>query len=106
MFYVGFLEELIFRVYIQDTFISFFNKNKWIGVVIASFIFGLWHLINASLVQVLFTFMIGLVFGLSKYLIKDTIPFCCPTISAIKHKDIAIDWRRPDILNTKNWKQR
>ena len=68
---IGPVEELIFRVYIQDTFISFFNKNKWIGVVIASFIFGLWHLINGSLVQVLFTFMIGLVFGLSKYLIKD-----------------------------------
>lgn len=69
---VGPVEELIFRVYIQDTCIDFFNKNKWIGVIIASAVFGLWHFINGSFIQVLFTFAIGLVFGFSKYLIKDS----------------------------------
>ena len=67
---IGPVEELIFRVYYQETFISFFNKNKWIGVIIASALFGMWHLINGSPLQVLFTFGIGLVFGFAKYFIK------------------------------------
>lgn len=48
-----------------------FSKNRWIGVIIASALFGLWHLINGSFIQVLFTFGIGLVFGLTKEYIKD-----------------------------------
>ena len=67
---VGPVEELIFRVYLQDAFMSFFQKNKWIGVVIASLLLGLWHLINGSFIQVLFTFGIGLCFGFAKYGIK------------------------------------
>ena len=67
---IGPVEELIFRVYYQETFISFFNKNKWIGVIIASALFGMWHLINGSPLQVLFTFGIGMVFGFAKYFIK------------------------------------
>ena len=67
---VGPIEELIFREYYQDTFCEFFKNNKWIGVVIAAALFGLWHLINGSLLQVLFTFGIGLVFGLGKHFIK------------------------------------
>lgn len=67
---IGPVEELIFRVYYQETFMSFFNKYKWIGVIIASALFGLWHLINGSLLQVLFTFGIGLVFGFAIYFIK------------------------------------
>lgn len=70
-FIIGPVEELIFRVYLQDTITSFFNKNKWIGVVIVAIIFGFWHLINGSLLQVLFTFIIGLVIGLSKHFIKN-----------------------------------
>ncbi len=67
---IGPVEELVFRVYYQETFMSFFNKHKWIAVIIASAIFGLWHLINGSPLQVLFTFGIGLVFGFAKYFIK------------------------------------
>ena len=70
MLIIGPVEELIFRVYVQETFISFFNKNKWIGVILASMLFGIWHLINGSFFQVLFTFMIGSVFGFAKYFIK------------------------------------
>lgn len=33
--------------------------------------FGWWHLINGSLLQVAFTFGIGLVFGMCKYYIKN-----------------------------------
>ena len=68
---VGPVEELFFRVYLQKTFVNIFSKNKWIGVIIASALFGFWHLINGSIIQVLFTFGIGLVFGLTKEYIKD-----------------------------------
>ena len=71
MIIIGPVEELIFRVYLQETFIGFFEKNKWIGVIITSLIFGLWHFINGSFIQVLFIFGIGLIFGFSKYLIKN-----------------------------------
>ena len=70
-FIIGPVEELIFRVYYQETFISFLPKFKWIGVLIAAFLFGWWHLINGSLLQVAFTFGIGLVFGMCKYFIKN-----------------------------------
>lgn len=68
---IGPVEEFVFRVYLQDTFVSFFEKHKWLGVVVAAFLFGLWHIINGNIVQVLFTFGIGLVFGFAKYKIKD-----------------------------------
>mgnify|MGYP003408423326 FL=1 len=68
---IGPVEEFIFRVYLQDAFVSFFEKNKWLGIVIASFLFGLFHIINGSIIQVLFTFFIGLVFGFAKHKIKD-----------------------------------
>ena len=70
-FIIGPVEELIFRVYYQETFVGFLNKNKWIGVLIAAFLFGWWHIINGSLLQVAFTFGIGLVFGMCKYYIKN-----------------------------------
>ena len=70
-FIIGPVEELIFRVYYQETFISFFTRFKWIGVLIAAFLFGWWHFINGSLLQVAFTFGIGLVFGMCKYYIKN-----------------------------------
>ena len=72
MIIVGPVEELIFRVYVQETFIGFFTKHKWIGVIIASALFGLWHFINnGDFAQVLFTFGIGLAFGFAKYFIKE-----------------------------------
>ena len=70
LFIIGPVEEFVFRVYLQDAFVGFFEKNKWFGVVIASFLFGLWHIINGNIIQVLFTFGIGLVFGFAKYKIK------------------------------------
>lgn len=69
--FVGPVEELAFRVYYQETFCSFFLKHKWIGVIIAAFLFGLWHLINGGLFQVFFTFGFGLIFGFAKYFIKN-----------------------------------
>lgn len=71
LFIIGPVEEFVFRVYIQDALISCFKKHQWIGVVIASLLFGLWHIINGSLIQVLFAFGIGLVFGFAKYKMKN-----------------------------------
>ncbi|HIZ64650.1 MAG TPA: CPBP family intramembrane metalloprotease [Candidatus Blautia pullicola] len=68
---IGPVEEFVFRVYLQDTFVSFFENHKWLGVVVEASLFGLWHIINGNLVQVLFTFGIGLVLGFAKYKIKD-----------------------------------
>ena len=67
---IGPVEEFVFRVYLQDTFVSLFDKHKWMGVVIAAFLFGLLHIINGNIIQGLFTFGIGLVFGFAKYKIK------------------------------------
>lgn len=71
VFAVGPVEELVFRVYVQETFISFFEKHKWIAVIITAFLFGLWHIINGTLFQFLITFGIGLVFGFAKYFLKN-----------------------------------
>ena len=68
---IGPVEELVFRVYYQETFCGFFKKNKWIGVIIAAALFGIWHIINGSLFQVLFTFGFGLIFGFAKYFLKN-----------------------------------
>lgn len=68
---IGPVEEFVFRVYLQDAFVSFFGKRKWLGVVIAAFLFGGWHIINGFLMQGFFTFGIGLIFGFAKYKIKD-----------------------------------
>lgn len=80
LFYIGFVgtvEELIFRGYIQELFVDILPKHKWTGAVIAAAIFGLWHWVNGSFVQVLFTFAIGSFIGLMKYFIKN-----CTLISA------------------------
>ena len=69
--FVGPVEELVFRVYYQETFCGFFKECKWIGVIIAAALFGLWHIINGGLFQVLFTFGFGLVFGFAKYFIRN-----------------------------------
>lgn len=62
MLLVGLGEEILFRGY-------FFNKlgcifaNKHIIIIISSLLFGLWHIINGSWIQVLFTSVIGTALG-------------------------------------------
>ncbi len=69
--FVGVGEEIVFRGYIQNQFTTWLKKCKWLAPLIAAAIFGLWHIINGSLIQVLFTTAIGCVFGYAKYFIKD-----------------------------------
>lgn len=68
---IGPAEEWIFRVYVQGTIVDLLPRAKWLGVVAASVLFGLWHLINGNLIQVFFTFLIGCVFGFAKYRIQN-----------------------------------
>lgn len=68
---VGPVEEFIFRVYLQDVFVGLFKSSGWLGVIAADALFGLWHIINGNLLQALFTFAIGLVFGFARYDVKD-----------------------------------
>lgn len=76
--FVGVGEEIFFRGYIQNQFEIWLKKCKWLSPLIAAAIFGLWHLINGNMIQVLFTTLIGCVFGYAKYFIKD-----CSLLSVI-----------------------
>ena len=69
--FVGVCEEIVFRGYVQNQFEIWLKKCKWLAPLIAAVLFGLWHIINGSLIQVLLTTLIGCVFGYSKYFIKD-----------------------------------
>ncbi|MDE6408121.1 MAG: CPBP family intramembrane metalloprotease [Anaeroplasmataceae bacterium] len=76
--FVGVCEEIVFRGYVQNQFEIWLKKCKWLAPLIAAVLFGLWHIINGSLIQVLFTTLIGCVWGYSKYFIKD-----CSLLSVI-----------------------
>lgn len=76
--FVGVCEEIVFRGYIKNQFTIWLKKCKWLAPLIAAVLFGLWHIINGSLIQVLFTTLIGCVFGYAKYFIKD-----CSLLSVI-----------------------
>lgn len=76
--FVGVGEEIVFRGYIQNQFAIWIKKWKWLSPLIAAVLFGLWHLINGSFIQVLFTTIIGCIFGYSKYFMKD-----CSLLSVI-----------------------
>ena len=76
--FVGVCEEVVFRGYVQNQFEIWLKKCKWLAPLIAAVLFGLWHIINGSLFQVLCTAVIGCVFGYCKYFIKD-----CSLLSVI-----------------------
>ena len=76
--FVGVSEEIVFRGYVQNQFEIWLKKCKWLAPLLAAVLFGLWHIINGSLIQVLFTTLVGCVFGYCKYFIKD-----CSLLSVI-----------------------
>lgn len=69
--FVGPVEEFIFRVYIQETLTDVLPRFKWLGVVIAAGLFGVWHIISGSWNQVRFAASLGLFWGLCKYFSKN-----------------------------------
>lgn len=75
---VALVEEFIYRVYIQGELTILLGKAKWLAPAIAAAVFGLSHIVQGSMEQVVFTFVMGLVLGYAKYFIKD-----CTFISVI-----------------------
>ena len=69
--FVGVGEEIFFRGYVQNQITIWLKKCKWLAPLFAAVLFGFWHLVNGSIIQVLFATMIGCVFGYAKYFIKD-----------------------------------
>ena len=70
--FVGPVEEMIFRVFVQDTLTEILPKAKWIGVISASLLFGLWHIISGTWEKVLITSCIGLYWGFCRYFFKSS----------------------------------
>jgi len=61
-FTAGVTEELIFRGYIL-TRLSLLIKNRYLPVIISAFLFGAIHFSYKSLREVIFAFLIGIMFG-------------------------------------------
>lgn len=69
-FIVGPIEEFIWRGYLLSILTDISQSSAW-GVVLSSVLFGASHWMGGSLIQVLNTFLIGLVFALSKQKFKN-----------------------------------
>lgn len=65
LFIVGPIEEFMFRGYLLSILTDISRSSAW-GAVISSLLFGAAHWIGGNLIQVLFAFLIGLAFALSK----------------------------------------
>jgi hypothetical protein len=61
-FTAGVTEELIFRGYIL-TRLSLLIKNRYLPIVISAFLFGAIHFSYKSLREIIFAFLIGIMFG-------------------------------------------
>ncbi|MDK2948692.1 hypothetical protein SAMN04488589_0018 [Methanolobus vulcani] len=72
IFFVGFMEELIFRSLIQTRFSESFGEFR--GLLLASLLFGVMHSGYGTIYEIFFTVFAGLVFG---YLFQKTnsLPF-------------------------------
>ena len=81
IFIIGVIEEFVFRVFLQDGFVSLFEKNKWAGVNIPAFLFGVMHLSGGNLFRLLFTFGFGLILGSLRHKVK----FCGFFALALAH---------------------
>jgi len=69
-FCVGFGEEFIFRGYFYQR-IKVATDSEWIGIVLSSILFGLWHYPNGrNIMQVIMTTIIGLIYGIVSHKTK------------------------------------
>lgn len=70
--FVGPAEELLYRVFVQETLIKIFPNQRFWMITLCALIFGLSHWrINGSWIQVCIATCIGLYFGLAKEYIKN-----------------------------------
>ena len=67
---VALTEEFIFRGYLLNEFKKL-SKNSIIPIIITSVLFGLFHIFQGSIIQVIITTVIGLILALCKEKIKD-----------------------------------
>ena len=85
IFGVSLTEELIFRGYLLNSFKKI-NNNQVVPIIITSLLFGLFHIFNGNVAQVIWTSFIGLIFALCKEKIKN-----CSLLSIIIAHGI-YDW--------------
>jgi membrane protease YdiL (CAAX protease family) len=81
IFFVGFIEELLFRSLLQQSFVE--RSGAVVGILIASIIFGAMHADYANGYELLFAFGAGLVLGVAFYKTKN-LPFVV-TIHAVNN---------------------
>ena len=70
IFGVALVEELIFRGYIFYKLLEI-NNSKAFAIMISSLLFGLFHIFNGNLLQVLMTAIIGFIYCMLREKIKD-----------------------------------
>lgn len=68
---IGPMEEFVYRVGIQGGFEKLLGKYQILAPLFSSMLFGLSHIIVGGWEQVGFTFVIGMIYGYSKKLIKN-----------------------------------
>ncbi len=69
IFGVAFAEELVFRGYIFNKLLKIKNA-KWFAIAVSSLLFGLLHIVQGSIIQVLVTAFIGVLFCFFREKIK------------------------------------
>jgi len=68
---IGFTEEFIYRVVVQDCIDECIKKYKFLVPFLSAMVFGIAHYWVGGCGQVMMTFVLGLIWGYSKYYIKN-----------------------------------
>ncbi|NLK96698.1 MAG: CPBP family intramembrane metalloprotease [Epulopiscium sp.] len=74
---VALAEELIFRGYIFNKLLEI-KDSRWLAIIISSVLFGLFHIFNGNILQVIITAFLGFLFCIFREKIKG-----CTLISLI-----------------------
>lgn len=69
---IGISEEVLFRGYVFSKLEDIFS-NKHIIILICGLLFGIWHIINGSWIQVISTTIIGIAFGYARTIAGDSL---------------------------------
>lgn len=68
-FAVGAVEEIVFRGVIYQQLMNILGK-EWGTIIVSSVLFGLFHIFNGNIIQVIMTTIIGFLFCVVRYKIK------------------------------------
>jgi len=69
LFGVALAEELVFRGYLFHKLIEIKN-SRWLAIIISSMLFGLFHIFNGNLIQVVMTAIMGFIYCIFREKIK------------------------------------